>query len=65
MFSNTARSHEFGKAHDWVVIFRDDAKDHGQWTVITYLLNRYRVELRVFLRWLRWRRLATGVPIVD
>jgi hypothetical protein len=35
MFSNTARSHEFGKTHDWVVIFRDDAKDHGHWTVIT------------------------------
>lgn len=35
MFSNTARAHEFGKTHDWVVIFRDDDADHGQWTVIT------------------------------
>jgi hypothetical protein len=35
MFSNTARAHEFGKTHDWVVIYRDDAADHGQWTLIT------------------------------
>lgn len=35
MFSNTARAHEFGKTHDWVVIFRDDDADDGQWTVIT------------------------------
>ena len=35
MFSNTARAHEFGKTRDWVVIYRDDATDHGQWTVIT------------------------------
>ena len=35
MFSNTARAHEFGKTNDWVVIFRDDEADHGQWTVIT------------------------------
>jgi Holliday junction resolvasome RuvABC DNA-binding subunit len=35
MFSNTARAHEFGKTHDWVVIYRDDGADHGQWTVIT------------------------------
>ncbi len=35
MLSNTARAHEFGKTHDWVVIYRDDAAGHGQWTVIT------------------------------
>jgi mRNA-degrading endonuclease YafQ of YafQ-DinJ toxin-antitoxin module len=37
----------------------------GVWACSVYLLNRYRVELRAFLRWLRWRRLAMGVPIVD
>ena len=35
MFSNTARAHELGTTHDWVVIYRDDDGDHGQWTVIT------------------------------
>lgn len=35
LFSNTARAHEFGTTHDWVVIFRDDDAQHGRWTVIT------------------------------
>lgn len=35
LFSNTARAHELGTTHDWVVIYRDDQGDHGQWTVIT------------------------------
>lgn len=35
MFSNTARAHELGTIHDWVVIYRDDDGNHGQWTVIT------------------------------
>ena len=35
LFSNTARAHERGTTHDWVVIYRDDDGDHGQWTVIT------------------------------
>ena len=35
MFSNTARAHELDATHDWVVIYRDDAGNHGQWTVIT------------------------------
>jgi putative hydrolase len=35
LFSNTARAHELGTTHDWVVIFRDDRDGHGQWTVIT------------------------------
>jgi hypothetical protein len=34
LFSNTARAHELGTTHDWVVIYRDD-HDDGQWTVIT------------------------------
>lgn len=34
MFSNTARAHELGRTHDWVVIFADDV-DHGHWTVVT------------------------------
>lgn len=35
LFSNTARAHEFGTTHDWVVIYRDDHQNHGRWTVIT------------------------------
>jgi len=35
LFSNTARAHELGRTDDWVVIYRDDGKGHGQWTVIT------------------------------
>jgi hypothetical protein len=34
LYSNTARAHELGTTHDWVVIYRDDATD-GRWTVIT------------------------------
>ena len=35
LFSNTARAHELGTTHDWVVIYRDDHEGHGQWTAIT------------------------------
>ncbi len=35
LFSNTARAHELGATHDWVVIYLDDHEHHGQWTVIT------------------------------
>lgn len=35
LFSNTARAHEMGTIHDWVVIYRDDARGNGRWTVIT------------------------------
>jgi DNA polymerase (family X) len=35
LFSNTARAHELGTVHDWVVIFRDDHNGEGQWTVVT------------------------------
>ena len=35
LYSNTARAHEFGMTHDWVVIYRDDHDDHSRWTVIT------------------------------
>jgi hypothetical protein len=35
MFSNTAQAHELGKTRDWVVIYRDDAGGHGQWTAVT------------------------------
>jgi putative hydrolase len=42
MFSNTARAHEVGATHDWVVIFRDDDGNHGQWTVITSNFGKLR-----------------------
>lgn len=35
LHSNTARAHELGATHDWVVIYRDDHEGHGQWTVVS------------------------------
>ena len=35
LYSNTARAHEMGTTYDWVVIYRDDDRNHGRWTVIT------------------------------
>ncbi len=40
MFSNTGRAHELGATHDWVVIYRDDQRHGGQWTVITSRLGK-------------------------
>lgn len=42
LYSNTARAHELGSTHDWVVIYRDDDSDHGRWTVITANFGRLR-----------------------
>jgi Holliday junction resolvasome RuvABC DNA-binding subunit len=39
MYSNTARAHELGTTHDWVVIYRDDRDGDGQWTVVTALFG--------------------------
>lgn len=35
LYSNSARAHELNTTKDWVVIYRDDDKQHGRWTVIT------------------------------
>jgi hypothetical protein len=35
LYSNTARAHELGRTHDWVVIYRDDHGGRGQWTVVS------------------------------
>lgn len=35
MFSNTARAHELGKTHDWVVIYCDTGRNERQFTVVT------------------------------
>ena len=37
LFSNTARAHELGRTHDWVVLYFYDSNDHveGQHTVVT------------------------------
>ena len=35
LFSNTARAHQLGRTHDWVVIYCDHAGGDGQWTIIT------------------------------
>lgn len=39
LYSNTARAHELGTTHDWVVIYRDDKDGDGQWTAITSQLG--------------------------
>ncbi len=35
LFSNTARAHELGKTHDWVVIYCDRGRSEQQFTVVT------------------------------
>jgi DNA polymerase (family 10) len=35
LFSNTARAHQFGMTHDWVVLYYDDGRGEQQCTVIT------------------------------
>jgi hypothetical protein len=40
MYSNTGRAHELGATHDWVIIYREDRRRSGQWTVITAHLGR-------------------------
>jgi hypothetical protein len=35
LFSNTARAHELGRTHDWVVIYYHRDGDEGQCTVVT------------------------------
>jgi hypothetical protein len=35
LYSNTSRAHELGALRDWVVIYREDKKLGGTWTVIT------------------------------
>jgi hypothetical protein len=42
LFSNTARAHELGTIHDWVVIYRDDSDADGRWTVITSQFGKLR-----------------------
>jgi hypothetical protein len=40
LYSNTSRAHEAGALRDWVVIYRDDKKLGGTWTVITSRVGR-------------------------
>ncbi len=42
LYSNTARAHELGTVHDWVVIYRDDQTGHGRWTAITSRYGKLR-----------------------
>jgi DNA polymerase (family 10) len=35
LFSNTARAHELGRTHDWVVLYYDGGRDERQATVVT------------------------------
>ena len=45
LYSNTARAHEFGMTHDWVVIYLEDHNrpgEHGRWTVITSTFGKLR-----------------------
>ncbi len=40
MFSNTARAHDLGKTHDWVVIYFERDGHEGQCTVVTEFRGR-------------------------
>lgn len=40
LFSNTARAHQLGMTHDWVVLYYDGGRGEGQCTVITSQLGR-------------------------
>ncbi|MGI9515997.1 MAG: helix-hairpin-helix domain-containing protein [Pirellulaceae bacterium] len=45
LYSNTARAHEMGTTHDWVVIYLEDhdqSGNHGRWTVITSRFGKLR-----------------------
>lgn len=42
LFSNSARAHELNTTKDWVVVYRDDDKQHGRWTVITSQFGKLR-----------------------
>jgi putative hydrolase len=43
LFSNTARAHELGKTHDWVVVyFYDDDHQEGQCTIVTETHGQHR-----------------------
>ncbi len=42
LYSNTARAHEMGTTHDWVVIYCDDDQHGGSWTVVTAHLGALR-----------------------
>jgi DNA polymerase (family 10) len=35
LFSNTARAHELGKTHEWVVLYADGGQGERQYTVVT------------------------------
>jgi hypothetical protein len=60
LFSNTARAHELGTTGDWVVIYRDDQKGDGRWTVITSRLGSLRGQRIVRGRESECRRRASG-----
>jgi len=34
VYSNSARAHQLGRTHDWVIVHHDD-EDHAQWTIVT------------------------------
>jgi Holliday junction resolvasome RuvABC DNA-binding subunit len=48
LFSNTARAHELGTTHDWVVIYYEDGGEEAQCTVVTS--NRGQLEGRRVVR---------------
>lgn len=39
LFSNTARAHQFGRTHDWVVLYSDGGRTERQYTVVTARLG--------------------------
>lgn len=35
LFSNTARAHQLGRTHDWVILYQDGGREERQFTVVT------------------------------
>jgi putative hydrolase len=42
LYSNTARAHQLNTTHDWVVVYRDDDRRQGRWTIITSQFGKLR-----------------------
>ncbi len=65
LYSNTARAHEAGTTHDWVVIYRDDDERGGPWTVITAGYGPLRGRRIVRGREDECRALYLGAPLPE
>lgn len=63
LFSNTARAHQLGRTHDWIVIyFYDDDHQEGQQTIVTETQGPMKGRRVVRGREAECRRLPHNVP---